>query len=71
MIAAFPAAICAGISTQSGCPVSAVPRLETFSSIARSWLKTRKLSKRLIPLPLPFKFSLQLASACLQEKCPT
>jgi uncharacterized protein YbjT (DUF2867 family) len=41
------------------------PEAREFKSIAQSWLKARKLSKRLIPLPLPFKFSRQLASGCL------
>ena len=41
------------------------PEARDFKSIAQSWLKARKLTKRLIPLPLPFKFSRQLASGCL------
>jgi hypothetical protein len=40
------------------------PEVRDFNSIAQSWLKARKLSKRLIPLPLPFKFSRQLAPGC-------
>jgi uncharacterized protein YbjT (DUF2867 family) len=41
------------------------PEARDFKSIAKSWLKARKLSKRLIPLPLPFKFSRQFGSGCL------
>ena len=41
------------------------PEVRDFKSIAQSWLKARKLSKRLIALPLPFKFSRQFASGCL------
>lgn len=41
------------------------PEVRDFKSIAQSWLKARKLSKRLVPLPLPFKFSRQFASGCL------
>ena len=41
------------------------PEARDFRSIAQSWLKARKLGKRLIPLPLPFKFSRQFASGCL------
>jgi len=41
------------------------PEIRDFKSIAQSWLEARKLSKRLIPLPLPFKFSRQFASGCL------
>ena len=41
------------------------PEVRKFKSIAESWLKSRKLHKRLIPLPLPFKFSRQFASGRL------
>jgi uncharacterized protein YbjT (DUF2867 family) len=41
------------------------PEPRTFRSIAESWLKARKLNKRLVPLPLPFKFSRQFASGRL------
>lgn len=41
------------------------PEVRDFKSIAESWLKARKLGKRLIHLPLPFKFSRQFASGCL------
>jgi uncharacterized protein YbjT (DUF2867 family) len=41
------------------------PEVRTFKSIADSWIKARKLNKRLIPLPLPFKFSRQVAAGCL------
>jgi nucleoside-diphosphate-sugar epimerase len=36
-----------------------------YKSIAESWLKASKLNKRLIPRPLPFKFSRQVASGRL------
>jgi len=41
------------------------PEARDFESIAESWLKARKLSKKLVPLPLPFKFSRQFASGVL------
>lgn len=41
------------------------PEVRTFESLARSWLKARKLKKRVVPLPLPFKFSRQVASGHL------
>jgi uncharacterized protein YbjT (DUF2867 family) len=41
------------------------PEAREFKSIAQSWSKARKLTKRLIPLALPFKFSRQLASEYL------
>lgn len=41
------------------------PEVRTFGSLAQSWLKARKLSKRLVPLPLPFKFSRQVTSGHL------
>jgi len=41
------------------------PEPRTFKSIAESWLKARKLNKRVVPLPLLFKFSRQFASGCL------
>jgi len=41
------------------------PEVRTFRSLAQSWLKARKLNKRLVPLPLPFKFSRQFASGRL------
>jgi len=44
------------------------PEARTFKTIAASWLKARKLNKRLINLPLPFKFSRQFAEGRLL--CP-
>ncbi len=44
------------------------PEARSFKSIAESWLKARKLDKRLINLPLPFKFSRQFAQGRLL--CP-
>jgi uncharacterized protein YbjT (DUF2867 family) len=44
------------------------PEARNFKSIAESWLKARKLNKRLINLPLPFKFSGQFAEGRLL--CP-
>ena len=44
------------------------PEARGFKSLAESWLKARKLSKRLINLPLPFKFSRQFAEGRLL--CP-
>jgi uncharacterized protein YbjT (DUF2867 family) len=44
------------------------PEARNFKSIAESWLKARKLNKRLINLPLPFKFSRQIAEGRLL--CP-
>jgi uncharacterized protein YbjT (DUF2867 family) len=41
------------------------PEERDLKSLAQSWLKARKLTKHLIPLPLPFKFSRQFASGCL------
>ena len=37
------------------------PEVRDFKGVAESWLKARKLSKRLINLPLPLKFSRQFA----------
>jgi uncharacterized protein YbjT (DUF2867 family) len=44
------------------------PEVRDFKGIAESWLKARKLSKRLINLPLPLKFSRQFAEGRLL--CP-
>jgi uncharacterized protein YbjT (DUF2867 family) len=44
------------------------PEVRSFESIAESWLKARKLNKRLINLPLPLKFSRQVAEGRLL--CP-
>src|SRR6267378_1750974 len=44
------------------------PEVRDFKGIAESWLKSRKLSKRLINLPLPLKFSRQFAAGRLL--CP-
>ena len=44
------------------------PEVRDLKGIAESWLKSRKLSKRLINLPLPLKFSRQFAAGRLL--CP-
>lgn len=44
------------------------PEVRDFKGIAESWLKARKLTRRLINLPLPFKFSRQFAEGRLL--CP-
>jgi uncharacterized protein YbjT (DUF2867 family) len=44
------------------------PEVRDFKGIAESWLKSRKLSKRLINLSLPLKFSRQFAAGRLL--CP-
>ena len=44
------------------------PEVRDFKSIAESWLKARKLGKRLVNLPMPFKFSRQFADGRLL--CP-
>lgn len=44
------------------------PEERNFWSIAESWLRARKLNKRLINLPIPFKFSRQFAEGRLL--CP-
>ena len=41
------------------------PEVRDFKSIARSWLDARKSKKRLVNLPLPFKFSRQWAAGRL------
>ncbi len=41
------------------------PEVRTFESIAESWLKARKLDKRLVNLPLPGRFSRQVAAGRL------
>jgi hypothetical protein len=41
------------------------PEIRDFKSIAVSWLKARKSTKRLVNLPLPFKFSKQFAEGHL------
>jgi uncharacterized protein YbjT (DUF2867 family) len=37
------------------------PEVRTFKSLAESWLKARGSTKRLVNLPLPFKFSRQFS----------
>ena len=44
------------------------PEVRTFKSVAESWLEARKARRRLVDLPLPFKFSRQLAEGRLT--CP-
>jgi uncharacterized protein YbjT (DUF2867 family) len=44
------------------------PEVRTFESIARSWMKARKLNKRLVNLRLPLRFSRQFAEGRLL--CP-
>src|SRR3984893_3027471 len=44
------------------------PEVRTFKSIAESWLKARNSSKRLVNMPLPFKFSRQFAEG--RVLCP-
>ena len=44
------------------------PEVRDFRGLAESWLKARKLNKRLINLPLPLKFSRQFAEGRLL--CP-
>ncbi|HMJ38081.1 MAG TPA: NAD(P)H-binding protein [Verrucomicrobiae bacterium] len=44
------------------------PEVRDFKGMAASWLKARKLNKRLINLPLPLKFSRQFAEGRLL--CP-
>jgi uncharacterized protein YbjT (DUF2867 family) len=44
------------------------PEVRNFWSLAESWLFTRKLNKRRVNLPLPFKFSRQVAAGRLL--CP-
>ena len=44
------------------------PEARDFKSIAQSWLAARKVNKRLVNLPLPFKFSRQFADGRLL--CP-
>jgi uncharacterized protein YbjT (DUF2867 family) len=44
------------------------PEVRDFKGIAESWLKARKLNKRLINLPLPLKFSRQFAEG--RVLCP-
>jgi uncharacterized protein YbjT (DUF2867 family) len=44
------------------------PEVRDFKSLAESWLKARKLDKRLVNLPVPFKFSRQFAEGRLL--CP-
>jgi uncharacterized protein YbjT (DUF2867 family) len=41
------------------------PEPRVFKDIAESWLKARKLDKKLVPLPIPLKFSRQFASGDL------
>jgi uncharacterized protein YbjT (DUF2867 family) len=44
------------------------PEVRDFKSIAQSWLSAHKVNKRLVNLPLPFKFSRQFAEGRLL--CP-
>jgi hypothetical protein len=44
------------------------PEVRDFKSIAESWLRARKLNKRLVNLWLPFKASRQVAEGRLT--CP-
>src|SRR5207237_2369850 len=44
------------------------PEIRTFKSLAESWLKARRLDKRLINLSLPLRFSRQFAEGKLL--CP-
>ena len=44
------------------------PEVRTFKSVAQAWLDARKARRRLVDLPLPFKFSRQLAEGRLT--CP-
>src|SRR6266851_3159459 len=41
------------------------PEVRTFKSLAESWLKARQLSKRLVNMPMPIKFSRQVAEGRL------
>lgn len=41
------------------------PEVRTFASIAQSWLKARRLEKNLVNLPLPGRFSRQIAEGKL------
>ena len=41
------------------------PEVRTFGSIAQSWLKARRLDKKLVNLPMPGRFSRQLAAGKL------
>lgn len=41
------------------------PEVRTFASIAQSWLKARRLEKNLVNLPLPGRFSRQVAEGKL------
>src|SRR6266581_1701729 len=44
------------------------PEVRTFKSLAESWLKARQLDKRLVDMPMPIKFSRQVAEGRLL--CP-
>ena len=44
------------------------PEVRTFKSVAESWLEARQARRRLVDLPLPFKFSRQFAEGRLT--CP-
>ena len=41
------------------------PEVRTFKSLAESWLKARRLNKRLVNMPLPLKFSRQVTQGKL------
>src|SRR5258706_5194885 len=41
------------------------PEVRTFKNLAESWLKARQLTKRLVNMPMPIKFSRQVAEGRL------
>lgn len=41
------------------------PEVRTFKSLAESWLKARRLDKKLVNLPIPLKFSRQVSEGRL------
>jgi hypothetical protein len=41
------------------------PEVRTFQSIAESWLKARKDRRKLVNMPMPFRFSRQFAEGKL------
>src|SRR5712691_1551364 len=45
--------------------VAGGPEVRTFKSLAESWLKARQLTKRLINMPMPIRFSRQVAEGRL------
>jgi len=44
------------------------PEVRLFKSLAESWLRARKLNKRLVDMPLPIKFSRQVAEGRLLNR---